>query len=797
MLSLKKLRNALREELSMREFFTSPVFNKNFEDVAKMVSARYKTPIYVSLRWDTNGKHIAYTDNRKIYINLDNSLVSHIDKLEDRYSAYLGLLGHELGHVLYTDFNDMITWRKSLLNGNIYGKYDSVYQKNAEDLLDYMKKTRFYGYVFEIVGDVANCIEDRFVNEEICREFSGTFNTGIKRLHKIQYANPTELAMNPITDFLNAVLHISILEKIPDGFEKVYPGLKKIKEILKDIPKKKLPEERLELTNNVFLEYWPVIKLYAELHKDEAQNAKGEGDGEGSSSQGSNSSNSSASKATKSSQVGKGTGIKCSKNSNSQNNDGSQQSNTSSKSGKDSSESSKDKSGQNKKQGDKDNSSDEENLNGSSGSEKDKNKDGQNSLDSESGDDQDEKEGSENSEDNNQGEKSEDTNESNESDSDAEDTNESDNSKDDGYSDDALQDDDSQDNKANESDSSSDNSDDSEDSSSNSQGQEVSADVTFNGDVCNEKIDMENIEKVIDGLVAKIAKEMLDRNPERAERILANKQAQEIVNDRKSCHKGYKLTINTVSNSNDRGKYERAAQRLSGISRRLQKRVLDVLEEQNDGGVCKNLLKGNKVNPAASASNNGRIFKRNTLPDRPELAVCVLIDQSGSMWGERIEKALEMAIIIEDFCSALDIPVQISGHCDSCGCQIYDYIRFDDNNKNRKYRLTKMFSSGCNRDGLALKYCENNILERDEDNKLLIIISDGRPNSDGYYGSVAESDLRGIKKHFEKSGGRLIAAAIGEDKDTIKRIYQDSFMDITDLSQLPIKMIKVISSYFA
>jgi uncharacterized protein YegL len=773
MLSLKKLRNALRKELSMREFFTSPVFRKNFEDVSKMVSARYETPIFIKLEWDTRKNDIAYTDNRLIYINLDNSLVCNIDNLEDRYLAYLGLLGHELGHVLHTNFECGPMWINSLISGKIYGDYDAVYKKNADDFLDYMSKTKFYNYAFEIFRGLSNSIEDRFVNEEICKEFSGTFNTGIKKLHKIQYAEPIKLLYNPITDFMNAVLSISILNEIPEGFEKQYPQLKKIKEILKDIPKFKDFNERLKLSNNVFLEYWPVIKAYAELHKEEAENSNGSESGNGGSqSQKSGSSNSSASKATQSSQVGKGKGIKCSRNSDSQ---------------------SSQNSGKEKSNSQENNSSDMKNDD----SDKEADNDSENSkskVSKDEGNNQKEESGSEGESDtsDDSGENSEDYNdnefstENEENDSDGNES--SDESEDEGSSKDGdegqLKND-----SCNENSSSNDNSD--------KQGQEIPADVTFNGDVCNSQIDIDNIEKVIDGLIAKMARGMINKHPEAAERLLAKTQAQEIVDNQKSCHNRYRFKINTVQNSNDKSKYERAAQRLSGISRRLQKRILDVLEEQNDGGVCKNLLKGNKVNPAAAASNNGRIFKRNILPDRPELAVCVLIDQSGSMWGERIEKALEMAIIIEDFCSALDIPLQISGHCDSDGCQIYDYIRFDDYNKNRKYRLTQMFSSGCNRDGLALKYCENNILEREEDNKLLIIISDGRPNSQGYYGKVAEDDLYEIKRHFEKNGGRLVAAAIGDDKDTIKRIYKDSFMDITDLSQLPIKMIKVISSYFA
>lgn len=36
---------------------------------------------------------------------------------------------------------------------------------------------------------------------------------------------------------------------------------------------------------------------------------------------------------------------------------------------------------------------------------------------------------------------------------------------------------------------------------------------------------------------------------------------------------------------------------------------------------------------------------------------------------------------------------------------------------------------------------------------------------------------------------------IGEDKSNIERIYGDSFLDITDLNQLPVKLTAVIKRF--
>ena len=41
-------------------------------------------------------------------------------------------------------------------------------------------------------------------------------------------------------------------------------------------------------------------------------------------------------------------------------------------------------------------------------------------------------------------------------------------------------------------------------------------------------------------------------------------------------------------------------------------------------------------------------------------------------------------------------------------------------------------------------------------------------------------------------GMMFVAAAIGADKENIERIYGDAFLDITDLTKLPILLLKRI-----
>lgn len=131
----------------------------------------------------------------------------------------------------------------------------------------------------------------------------------------------------------------------------------------------------------------------------------------------------------------------------------------------------------------------------------------------------------------------------------------------------------------------------------------------------------------------------------------------------------------------------------------------------------------------------------------------------------------------------------------SKGVALYSYAEFDSLDASDRYRLIDMSARNGNRDGAALRYVAEHLAKRPESQKLLIIISDGQPADCGYSGTEAEADLRGIKNEYRKRGIVIFAAAIGDDKENIRRIYQDGFLDITKLEDLPKNMTQLVKQY--
>ena len=269
-------------------------------------------------------------------------------------------------------------------------------------------------------------------------------------------------------------------------------------------------------------------------------------------------------------------------------------------------------------------------------------------------------------------------------------------------------------------------------------------------------------------------------------------------------HSGVQIRVNRIASVDDTlvEQYNEISAHLLTISRQLQKSIVRQLKDSRRGGKQTGLLMGRRLDSHALHRTDGKVFCKNNLPNEiPELAVGLLLDESGSMWSrDRCTYARAAAIILYDFCQSLDIPVMVYGH--STGykdggntVELYSYAEFDSIDRDDKYRLMDITARDSNRDGAALRYVAEQLSRRPETVKLLILVSDGQPADTGYYGTAAEEDLRGIKQEYTRKKILFAAAAIGDDKPSIERIYGDSFLDITDLNQLPVKLTTLVKRH--
>lgn len=263
-------------------------------------------------------------------------------------------------------------------------------------------------------------------------------------------------------------------------------------------------------------------------------------------------------------------------------------------------------------------------------------------------------------------------------------------------------------------------------------------------------------------------------------------------------HNGIKIKIIDVPQySSSQYNYDKALQQYNILSntKKMSRKIESIIKAQSYDTTFKNRQTGKKICTTSLYRPDKKFFINKQVEETiSPLAVTLLVDLSGSMEGSRLHYAKLGAIQLLEFCNRINVPISVYGH-DSSGdtVNIYNFFNFN-SSKSKKYSLMNMKAGKGNRDGAAIRFCCEQ-LDKREEKKMFVIISDGQPAASGYVGFKAENDIHSIMKEYQKKGFIFVSASIGSDRENIRRIYgEKNVIDITDLSVLPKTLVKVIKN---
>lgn len=229
------------------------------------------------------------------------------------------------------------------------------------------------------------------------------------------------------------------------------------------------------------------------------------------------------------------------------------------------------------------------------------------------------------------------------------------------------------------------------------------------------------------------------------------------------------------------------------LFKKVGREIENHLKSDMRTGSNKRKFSGKKFRAEKLVNRDYRYFENTaTKRDIPETAVGILIDQSGSMYGEQIRCATYAAMGMYKTLAELEhFDVAVYGHTSTYDEVIINrYIDFGFKPKDPIKVLAGIYSDGGNIDEVAVTALGERLKSQMVDKKIMIIISDGLPHS---MIGHAETRLRDLVKEYVKGGFNVFVAALGSDKAKIDKIYEDvSFIDITDPSELPTNMLRVI-----
>lgn len=193
-------------------------------------------------------------------------------------------------------------------------------------------------------------------------------------------------------------------------------------------------------------------------------------------------------------------------------------------------------------------------------------------------------------------------------------------------------------------------------------------------------------------------------------------------------------------------------------------------------------------------SHDSRVFLRKLNHDNSDFVVDVLIDASGSQRKRQGQVAMQ-AYILSEALSIANVPHRVMSFCTFWDYTILHRFREYEDDRSANENIFEYNTSSNNRDGLAIKAAGYELLNREEEHKILIVLSDGRPydvilnrpnarNPQPYQGKYAISDTAFEVRKLRSKGVCVLGVFAGEEKDLSaeKKIFGKDFAYIRDVA---------------
>ena len=234
-----------------------------------------------------------------------------------------------------------------------------------------------------------------------------------------------------------------------------------------------------------------------------------------------------------------------------------------------------------------------------------------------------------------------------------------------------------------------------------------------------------------------------------------------------------------------------------GLANTVRKLLQVLTQKRNVYGKKKGHIANKNVYRAALKNTGGyqqKVFRQKEQRLDLDVAVTVLIDNSGSMGGEPIIHAMKSGLMLNDAIGKLGVPVEILGFTDRGRQSTINLYKDFDQRVSEEVLLSRL-DSGCgnmssNADGESILWAYHRLRPRKEKRKLLVVLSDGQPASSR---GDADALTKRVVKQIEKDG-EVEIYGIGIMSHAVERYYTNNTV-INDSSELETALLTVIKNY--
>lgn len=246
------------------------------------------------------------------------------------------------------------------------------------------------------------------------------------------------------------------------------------------------------------------------------------------------------------------------------------------------------------------------------------------------------------------------------------------------------------------------------------------------------------------------------------------------------------LNMTVESMSSYANQYSRLKSSMTGDIKLLENQLKRILKNDREERAYRQSGRVS-VKRLQSSKMTTRVYTKGVNPKEiDDLSVLLLVDVSGSMsWSNKDNKAKMAAIGLAEVFNDLNIPFKVMTF--SADMRGYDvihthYINWK-NSQEERIKLLNIGAGGNNFDGYSVRYAGKVMSKRKEFHKLIIVLSDGQPACHYYDRKNGLSDTKNAVREAKKEAN-VIGIAIDANIDELYSIYGNSFVEMTDLSNM-------------
>lgn len=199
----------------------------------------------------------------------------------------------------------------------------------------------------------------------------------------------------------------------------------------------------------------------------------------------------------------------------------------------------------------------------------------------------------------------------------------------------------------------------------------------------------------------------------------------------------------------------------------------------------------NKLADAFQGSQT--VFRQQSVTRADRIAVCILIDESGSMIREgRMPAARKTAILLDEALSGVPgIDLYIYGHtADLASSGETNLIIYKEHGAGARKALGSAEARDNNRDGVAIREVARRVRRFTQDRCLLFVLSDGAPAAQNYTGRPAVQDTKDAVDEVTRMGFAPVQIAINASYDPSTMFSH--YVVLEDLANLPKDLGRII-----